>query len=778
MLLSACGSGGGGGSPVPTVAETTPPNQATNVPVNSDIRAKFASSVDPVTVNDKTFFVIDAAGPIAGTVTYQDRKAIFTPSAPFGKGKQYSAVLTTGVKDLDGVPLPSNVTWSFVTEGVAEQDTTPPKIEAKVPEDKDSNVSNTAPIIVVFSEAIDPKTINPNTFFIKGVTGTYTYDEPTRTAKLVPSAPLALSTTYAVTVTTGIKDLAGNALAEGATWSFKTVAAVDVTPPQIVSKSPAENANAVPVNSNITVSFDEQVDPSTLQSRFVLTGPSGDVQTNFSYNVGSKLATLDPVSDLAGETTYQVFVKKGVEDISGNATSSDTSWFFTTAKGLDTTPPLPVKETPKNEDIFANGVFVKSLIRVTFSEPINADTLTDHFIVSAKNGNLSGQITYEDASMTATFTPAGGQLDYSTTYTVVLDSGIKDLAGNSLVKDSWSFTTIDAPQVIDKSPSGQGISTDPPPPIQATFSREMKGASLDSRSFYVFIGADPSTGRMVPGSISYANAVATFTPTVPYLDNTTYGVTLATAVVDINGNPLPANVTWTFQTAAPPDPPPSVVSTAPADGAIGVSVNISTISAQFARSIDSSSLTGQFTVRDANGNALAGRPDYDVAQQQAIFLLSQGSLAYNTSYTATLGAGVRSSSGTPMGTDYVWTFTTEAAPDTTPPSVVRTDPADGAQGVSTTDPSGHPFSIRVDFSEPVAPGTVNSGTFTVVKVESDLNKPQFSGTYRFDGSSAFFVPSSFYEPGKTYQVTLSTGITDLTGNHLPSDVVFSFTTAP
>ncbi|MDC4224951.1 MAG: Ig-like domain-containing protein [Candidatus Manganitrophus sp.] len=40
--------------------------------------------------------------------------------------------------------------------------------------------------------------------------------------------------------------------------------------------------------------------------------------------------------------------------------------------------------------------------------------------------------------------------------------------------------------------------------------------------------------------------------------------------------------------------------------------------------------------------------------------------AYNTSYTAVLGAGIRSTSGTPMGSDYVWTFTTEAAPDTTP----------------------------------------------------------------------------------------------------------------
>ncbi len=771
LLLTACGSGGGGEIGAPTVAETAPANQATNVPVHSQIHAKFSARIDPVTVNEKNFFILDNAGPMAGGVTYQDRMAIFTPTEPLGRGKQYNAVLTTGIKDLDGIPLPSNFTWSFVTEGEGGEDTTPPRIEATVPDRGASGFSNTAPIIVLFSEPVDPNTIGPDTFFIKDVTGGYSYDEPTRTARLVPSPPLAVSKTYEATVTNGIRDLAGNALAEGRTWSFRAVR--DTAPPRIQERSPGENADGVPLNSSVTVTFDEEIKGETLESRFVLIGPSGEVQARISYQIGPKIATLDPLADLAGETTYQVLVRRGVEDISGNSTSTEGSWSFTTDRLPDETPPTAVRGIPQNND----GVSVKTIITAVFNEPIDTRTLVENFRVSSQAGNVRGEIGYEGSTRTATFTPLS-RLEYNTTYTVLLSSGIEDRAGNGLVAMSWTFTTIDPPQVTGRSPEGQGISTDPPPAIQAVFSREMNRDKINQRSFRL-IQVNPSTaaGVPVPGSISFPNGVATFTPSIPLSDNTLYRVTVTTEVEDINANPLPADVSWTFQTAAPPDPAPRVVSTNPAEGAMNVSINMPSVSAQFQRPIDPSNLSSQFAVRETSGTIVNGVVVYDADQQRAIFFF-QGPLVYNTSYTAVLGAGIRSPSGTPMGVDHVWTFTTEAAPDTTAPSVVGSDPAEGAQGVPATDPSGQPFQIRIDFSEPILASTVHTGTFVVRRVESEFDKPEISGTHRTESSSAFFTPSLPYEPGKTYEVTLTTGITDLAGNALPSDAIRSFTTAP
>lgn len=770
-LLVACGSGGGGEIGAPSVSETNPSDQATNVGVDSNITAKFSSSVDPVTVNDKTFIVVD----MTGTVSYSDRTAIFTPSAPFEKGRRYNVILTTGIKDLDGVPLPSNFTWAFETEG--GPDTTAPSIETTVPRNGATDVSVTSSIRVVFSEPIDPSSIHEETFFVNGgITGTYSYDEPNRTAILTPLRPLASSTVTTVTVTTGLTDRAGNPLESDFTWSFTTASGSDRTPPRIVAKTPGENAQNVSVNSSISATFDEDVDPVSLQSHFMLTGPSGEeIPVRLSYNVGSSTATLDPEADLAFDTKYQVIVKGGVRDLSGNATSSDVSWFFTTGRAPDTTRPVWTERQPEGD-----GVSVRRLITVVFSEPIKPETLSGNFIVSSNQGSLPGQISYEADSLRAVFNPSGPRLEYSTTYTVLLTQGIEDLAGNRLAQVSWTFTTIDPPRVEQMSPAGQGVSTDPPPSIRAVFSREMRGSSINQTSFQV-VRVNPFTqqGAAVPGSISYADAVATYTPSVPLSDNTLYRVTITTGVEDADANPLPAAVTWTFQTAAPPDPAPQVASTAPADGTVDVSVNLSSLSAQFMRPIDSSSLLGQFEVRETNGVCcLQRRIEYDAGQQRAILVFTEGPLAYNTSYTAVLGAGIRSASGMPMGSEFVWTFTTEAAPDTTPPSVVGGDPPDGAHNVPPTDLSGQPFPIRVDFSEPILSSTVNAATFVVRRIDSAFEKPQISGTHRTESTAVFFTPSLPYDPGRTYEVTLSTGITDLAGNRLPVDVVRSFTMAP
>ena len=54
------------------------------------------------------------------------------------------------------------------------------------------------------------------------MTGTVTYDAPTLTAIFTPDAPLAFVAGYTATLTTGVKDLAGNPLAADFAWSFTT----------------------------------------------------------------------------------------------------------------------------------------------------------------------------------------------------------------------------------------------------------------------------------------------------------------------------------------------------------------------------------------------------------------------------------------------------------------------------------------------------------------------------------------------------------------------------
>jgi hypothetical protein len=72
---------------------------------------------------------------------------------------------------------------------------------------------------------VDAATISAATFTVNGVTGTVTYDAASRTATFMPAAPLAFGTTYTATMTTQVKDLAGNAMAANQVWTFTTRAA-------------------------------------------------------------------------------------------------------------------------------------------------------------------------------------------------------------------------------------------------------------------------------------------------------------------------------------------------------------------------------------------------------------------------------------------------------------------------------------------------------------------------------------------------------------------------
>jgi len=84
------------------------------------------------------------------------------------------------------------------------------------------NVSTGTTVSAVFNKVIDQRTLAANFSISGGVAGALTYNPATRTLYFIPSAPLALATSYNVTIGTGVQDEAGNHLSAPVTWSFST----------------------------------------------------------------------------------------------------------------------------------------------------------------------------------------------------------------------------------------------------------------------------------------------------------------------------------------------------------------------------------------------------------------------------------------------------------------------------------------------------------------------------------------------------------------------------
>ena len=205
----------------PTVIFTDPVNGATAVPISKTLSATFSEAMNPATINSTTFLLKQGATSIPGTVTYSGTTAYFIPSANLSPNTVYTATITTGAQDLAGNGLVTNYVWTFTTSA---PDITPPTVISTDPPNGATAVPLNKIISATFSEAMNPATINNTTFLLKigatPVSGTVSYSGTT--AFFIPTGNLLANTVYTATITTGAKDLAGNALVSNYVWNFTT----------------------------------------------------------------------------------------------------------------------------------------------------------------------------------------------------------------------------------------------------------------------------------------------------------------------------------------------------------------------------------------------------------------------------------------------------------------------------------------------------------------------------------------------------------------------------
>lgn len=203
-------------SVAPTVLMVAP--QANGVAPNRQIAVVFNQPMDPATINSSTFVVAGVPGNVSYDVT--NKIAAFKPIAEFEPSTAYEATITTGARDLQGVALAAPFKFSFTTR--ATRDSSAPRIVAVNVAAGATCVPLDQKIKVTFSQPVDSLTVNSTTFFIQDVTGSVTYDAASQTATLAPAANLAANTTHTITVTTGVKDMAGVPLAAAFQQTFTT----------------------------------------------------------------------------------------------------------------------------------------------------------------------------------------------------------------------------------------------------------------------------------------------------------------------------------------------------------------------------------------------------------------------------------------------------------------------------------------------------------------------------------------------------------------------------
>src|SRR5580765_638086 len=428
----------------PAVSSTSPANAAIGIAANSAITATFSEVMLKATLNASTFQLAQGGLPVAGTVTATSNSVTFTPSGPLAALAQQTATITTGVEDSAGNPLAADFTWSFTTGPVP--DTTPPTVSSISPADAATGVALNSSVSASLSEAMTNATLTNTTFTLTQTSGGAIIGGRVsisgNTATFAPSVALAGDTNYTATITTGVQDAAGNALAANLAWTFTTAAAPDTTPPTVSAMSPASGATGVALNSPVSATFSEPMTNSTLtNASFTLAG-SGGAAVSGMVTVSGNTATFTPTAPLAATTQHTATISTAAKDAAGNALAANFSSTFVTAAAPDTTPPAVSATSPANG---ATGVALNSPVSATFSEAMaNATLNTASFTVAALPGGAAVAGTVNVGGNTATFTPSA-PLAAGTQYAATISTAAADAAGNGLATGvTWFFTTAAA----------------------------------------------------------------------------------------------------------------------------------------------------------------------------------------------------------------------------------------------------------------------------------------------------------------------------------------------
>ena len=109
---------------------------------------------------------------------------------------------------------------------------------------------------------------------------------------------------------------------------------IDITAPNILQVTPANEALDVQFSDDIQIIFDEDMlDTSFDEGAFELTSQGLDVLFDLSFDGQTRAATIQPIAEFGPSRSYQASLKNSVTDLSGNPLSTEVNWSFTTKEG-------------------------------------------------------------------------------------------------------------------------------------------------------------------------------------------------------------------------------------------------------------------------------------------------------------------------------------------------------------------------------------------------------------------------------------------------------------
>lgn len=746
----------------PSITNIIPVSNSTSISLDSAITITFNEPIDATNLDKLQVTASGITGQLAGTWSLTSNTLRFKPLNSLPPSSTIY-VYCYGVRDLAGNTINISSPHTFTT--ASGEDKTAPQIESISPANGAMDIGPYNPIVLTFSKSIRNDTITSNNImlYIEGVIVKPTiYSSPdNRIISLETGLPAAKSVT--VVVTSDVKDLAGNALAEFASTFSTAVVNTDTTRPNILSQTPVSGANKVRNINSFTLYANEQLDAATINQGIYVAADGVLVEGTASLDSTQQIINFETTDTLPENSLIEVYVTDKIRDISGNPLFNYQGSFRTGSNTGATPGVIPTVET-----FYRGPSSLNPLFEIAFSETLNPSSINSDSVQLRKsdsNGAIEPvQLSVSEDGRRVRVKPIK-LLETNTSYKISILSGISDIDGDKRNNtESYSFSTDRSaaadtlpPQIVLTSPKDEGQNIPINPTFQIRFDEEINPLSVNTQ------GNDQVSFLEGNKEIRYVKDH----PLKMDSDNTE----TFSGILDGSGNEV-ATTSIHFRTSKQVDTtaPTSLLITPRSGLRDAININ-SIIQVKFSEPLN------PFTVTPTTLELFSDYGDRSAKKTDAVVSLSAD--GQTASLTPTAPLNVRTYYSVVLGQiqDLALNrvnrvehhFFTSSDIDTQPP-VIENATIDNNQIAVPLNAR-----LRVFFNEHINTLKLSDVVLTLDGIAVSANVDS-----RFDvnaeGSWLTLTPKQFLNPNTTYELVVG-GIEDLSGNRLAEPLKRSFTTS-
>ncbi len=544
----------------------------------------------------------------------------------------------------------------------------------------------------------------------------------------------------------------------------------------------------MPINTQISVTFSEPLNPATITNSNAFVGLSspwsttGAVPATVSLDVSGRILTIVPTSNLSVGDLYYLQLNSAalpsgatmIADQSGNLLGH-LYYQFTSGLTASSTGPMFISG---NIPSGATGVPTNTVnVTLGFNQPINPATQAAGLSVMTGGNPVPGNWSYNTTFTQSIFTPLTAWAA-STTYTVAYGAQLQNTEGAALINPgTLTFTTSTGVDAI----SGAYVTWTPPytgsssvtpgtnPTIRFIYNKPINPLTVTPANFYVY---NTVTGVAVLGTtVSYTPDFKTFTLNLsgPLAAGTQYRWLLQSALDWVGNGTQTGSVYFTTGTS-PDTTAPTVSSVSPSSAIVCGGSPCAPVNAevviQFSELMDPTSLTagavtltptsppgpavpGTFSFSD---NGACTTPSSSASCNFSLLSFTpSASLAANTTYQISIPDGKLADLSGNFD-PFTSSFTTgaSATPDKTNGTITSITPGSSATNVAVN------TNIVFQLNKAVDPLSVNSTSVYVfdnsagglkspgtITISANLQTITFAQTLPFAGNHQICIYGSY-----------------------------------